>query len=635
MASHPSLKYLLKKAFNICTINNTQQRVLSGVAEHGKYLISGARYDSIDEVVFAQLIALGKQSIVISNSIDDMMRICQQLSTVNVFANYIHGQLSDVEVEQRIEGFKACDISILFITPDQAIKGHTLSSAIDLDHSVTVVILNAEKFAADHLHHSPIYDELHCHIAAIELELSTQRKQSFECPKVYVGYTLSKHQIIDIIQQHRLHNAQYSVLDYAFGHLVLESICVKNVNAMLRECAHICTRGTKAIVVVNDKRTGETFFNELSKHANTLSVLGNTSNKEGAMLIAKFAKMKSGILVTNRYSHISDSQAETVVLAQFPLSASHLCSILGAGSNQTGSIKSAYILYRENVSFNHAIYELNCKFPTSKDYQTVIDCIIEAKLTQFDKGFIFSASKQTHIPAQSIFRIMDKLSTLSFLKKTVFFDKGFQSKFDVVNLQRTLPKSINWINESVNKQLADLQSILQTHGCKTQALNTLLGASDQVSCGKCSVCHQSTGNERWNNRVNRSTANDAQEDRQKNNISNQLSHQLYRNPYSALSSDITEDYDREIAGTFTRHKQSSVDLNLNDPIETQLCILRKTVAKRLNIPELSVFNDTTLKLISDLKPQNIHQLNAIEGFYGSQRAAVFGKEIINIIRVVK
>ncbi|GGB66362.1 hypothetical protein GCM10011607_28770 [Shewanella inventionis] len=633
MSNKPTLKYILKKAFNIFHINPAQDEIIKGIGEHNKYLVSGPKYELIDEVSIAQLASLGRQSIIISNSIDDMMDICHKLSEANIFATYIHGQLSDSEINQRLEAFRAKNVSLLFVTPDKAAKSDVLMSAIDVQFSVTIVILNSEKFPHDHLHYSTIYDELFCHIYAIEVELSKLRNCSFECNKLYIGYTLTKQQITEIIQRQRLHNAHYSILNYAFGHLVLESICVKNTSAMLRECAHICSSTqTKSIVVVSDKKAGESFYNELCKHKECISILANPSSQEAAEAIAKFKNLKSGILISNRYSNIVDSGAETVILAQLPLSASHLCSIMGAGNIHTGSIKNVYVLQREDVSFNHAVYELNCKFPTLESFELVIKALLESQTMELDKSFIFKTAKDYGLPAQTVFRVMDKLSSLSFLKKTVYFEHGFQAKYHILNLNRKLPSSINYVNSSVNSQLGDLNRILQLHACKVQALNSLIGTTNEVRCGKCSVCQNSTpGISRWKNRVSSGNVSDEQYKSQVKPISNQKSHQLYRNPYTSLSTqNNVEDYNDRPTNSLSRNRIPTVNLNLNDPIETQLCIIRKTVAKRLNIPEMSVFNDKTLKIISQSKPKSIHELNTINEFYGSQRSSVFGKEIIKI-----
>tara|TARA_R110002033_G_scaffold135713_4_gene175347 strand:- start:42959 stop:44857 length:1899 start_codon:yes stop_codon:yes gene_type:complete len=625
----PSAQYILNNSFDIRKVNESQRTILDGTGSFSQFIISGPKCENIEQLVLAKLASQAKQTLVVINSIDEMMLICNQLAKVSVFASYIHGQLSTDEVKQRIDGFRAKDFRFLFITPDQASKDYILMSIMDSGHKTTVVVVNSEKFAKDHLHYSPVYDLLHLQLNSIQTELSKSRKEIFAFDRVYVGYALSKNQISGIVQRQRIHNVEYFISNYSTG-LVLESICVKNTSAILRECENICSNTkNKCVVIVKDKKQSELFSNAMNKQNKTINVFDYPGDN-GLEAIKIFHKLKSGILISNRLSHITESHADTVILCQLPLSVSHLCSLLGATSNQSNFINICHILYPEYSALNQATYELNSKFPTIKDHQKIIDYLKKLDNTKFDKNLVFKMSNEIPMAAKTVFRVLENLATMLFLSKQVFFNKGFQANFEILNLNRTLPKEIDLINLEVSKQLLELVEMLSTHGCKTDLLNKHIGVSTDAKCGKCSVCYHIKVGGRWKNRIP-SLFNSVNNSHGPHNISIEKTHSMYRNPYQLLNNSNAEiAYESAKINVASSFNNQSIDLS--NPLQSKLSLIRAKVAQRLKIPELSVFSNKTMHELIEKRPVSIRDLNSINEFYGSQRARMFGNEIVNVFR---
>jgi superfamily II DNA helicase RecQ len=70
--------------------------------------------------------------------------------------------------------------------------------------------------------------------------------------------------------------------------------------------------------------------------------------------------------------------------------------------------------------------------------------------------------------------------------------------------------------------------------------------------------------------------------------------------------------------------------NFTSDEEFKLEMLRIKIASLMSIAPLTVFNDKTKLELLKTKPKSLAELDVIEGFFGTQRAVHFGKDIVAI-----
>jgi len=624
-----STNKILKKAFNINSINEDQREVLKGIRSYSQYFISGPKNLMAERIALAELAGSNKQSLIIINNIDEMMLLSNKLSEAQVFTTYVHGQLGSEEIRQRVDGFKRSDFRFLFITIEQVLKDDLLFSVTENEKQLNLVVFNAERFAKNNLHHSSSYNYLCQQMNAVEVTISTKTNEPFVFNRLYIGNSISLSNIQNIVKTQRIHNAEYFIAKYAHT-ATLESMSVKSLSASIRECANICLKvRDKSVILVKDKKQSDLFFNELNKNFKTINAFDYPENN-GSQAIHLFNKIQSGVLITGRHAHIAEGKAANIVLSELPLSLPHLSELIDSACIDPKSIQSVYIIYPEFKGINQAESEVRNRFPNLDDHQKVVSFLTNENVKRFDKHLVFKMSKNIPMQAKMVFKVLENLAAMLFVSKNIYFDKGFHANYEVINLNRKLPHEIDALHRDALNELHDLFDMLNAHGCKIQQLNSALGVRNDVKCGKCSVCHQSTvgTSNRWSNRMN-SEQQESGTAITARSISKQQSHNLYKNPYVNLdNSTICLTEDTHLFKT-TNYKVSSNATN--SPIEEKLSLLRSKVAIRLGIPEVSVFNNATLRELIEKNPRSIRELNMIREFYGSLRAQTFGRELLNIL----
>jgi hypothetical protein len=505
MTVNSSVAQVLKSAFNMHKLK-FDKSCLKKILESKNYFISTAEHNDALKLIISQCIASKRSSIFILHSIQEMHEICDALTKIHITSIYMHSQLSDDEMVKRTELLNNAELKLLFITPERLLKG-SVSSILSTGDIAQIVFCNAEKLAHDHIHVSSGYTKTVQTINILESELAKRADHSIWFKKIFIGHCLSRAQIQSMANELRLINFDCDIYPYRFNKPLIQSVELKNKSSLIKECIFFASRAIKSVIVCLNENDFKLLNNELSGKVNVFSYCETNKNTKTRPLLdtlTAFKNAEQGVLLSNKYGPLFSLEFEQALLCQLPLSPAHLLSIIQSNMHLKVCLKEIHLFSIQDISMNRALYDVNAKFPSGIDHKHVIDYLSKLSNAPFDKRALFTLAKELSMPVQSAFKIVENLIADMFIKKTTFFNKGFQEKYEILGLTRPVNTTYELTHLSAVSQLHNLQSILNSPECKLSSLNDSLGITEAVLCGKCPACNSAFVNpnhNKWADRV--------------------------------------------------------------------------------------------------------------------------------------